>query len=117
MRHGFKTNGALHDDDPEPQLSPGVNFFFCVKHIMNISPSHSKQGSEGTCLSHALSKVIITNVICVIHPQEKTFPPSCNRFLITDEPNFKSLSKEECTPAGYFKLLWFWILLVDFSER
>lgn len=77
---------------------------------MRISPSHTFQGyDEGTCRLHATAKCFINNVVCKIQPKKFEFDPSCNRFLMTEEPQFKGLS-EECSSSGYFKIIWFWMI-------
>ena len=80
------------------------------------SPSHTYQGNEGTCKIHATAKVIINNVVCVMFPQGKRFPQSCNRFLDTDVSRFTGLTIEECTESGHFKIIWFWMLFETFRS-
>ena len=77
---------------------------------MRISPSHTNQGYEGTCRLHATAKCFINNVVCKIQPKKFEFNPSCNRFLTTEEPQFKGLSEEQCNSSGYFKIIWFWMI-------
>jgi len=77
-----------------------------------ISFSQTDQGSEGTCGRHAFPKVMIKNVFELLYDVSNTSDKynlnNCNQYLKTHiKPEFESLTIENCSQGGYYKILFF----------
>jgi hypothetical protein len=87
-----------------------------------VSLSASQQGDEITCAYHASAKVVIKNIIefissLPVHDRKTYMDNNCNQYLnTTNLKNLSMLTPENCTEAGYEKILWFIYLFSSYKE-
>ena len=87
-----------------------------------LSLAVSQQGDEITCAYHASAKVVIKNIIEFVSPlpvhDRKTYMDNnCNQYFDTTTlKNLSTLTPENCTEAGYEKILWFVYFYLSYKE-